>query len=178
MALRTAWSPCVGHGNLAFNRKEGLDTASCAIDGSNNSKRIGPRGRKHNFNEKPLPCTWPVIGCAVSVPALTFLHKCCPNSTKPLPHYSLNIRSLHLEKAKFLLDPSPIIGNPCHSLTNSVAFRRHDWCNPSMWRCQVNFFEIVTVLMLTMRIMLTTVCCRFGSWGLFIKPNIWPLEVT
>ena len=78
----------------------------------------------------------------------------------------------------FLWDPRPIIGNPCHLLTNSVAFRRHDWYNPSMWRCQVNFFEIVTVLMLMMRIMLTTVCCRFGSWGLFIKSNIWPKEVN
>ena len=34
MALRAARTPRVGHRNLAFNRKEGLDTASLAIDGS------------------------------------------------------------------------------------------------------------------------------------------------
>ena len=32
--------------------------------------------------------------------------------------------------------------------------------------------------LLLLLILLTTVCCRFGSWGLFIKPNIWPIEVT
>ena len=38
--------------------------------------------------------------------------------------------------------------------------------------------EVVTVAYVDDEIMLTTVCCRFGSWGLFIKPNIWPIEVT
>ena len=123
MALRTAWSPRVGHSNLAFNRKEGLDTASCAIDGSENKKRTGPRGRKHNFNEKPLPCTWPVIGCAVLVLLWTFLNECCPNPTKPLSQI-------------FLSGPSPIIGNPCHSLTH-WPFSRLYWCDPVVWRCQL-----------------------------------------
>ena len=135
MALRTAWSPRV----TATNRKEGLDTASCAIDGSENSKRIGPCGsdRKHNFNEKPLPCTWSVIGCAVLVLLRTFLHECCPNPTKLLSHYFPNKRNLHLEKARFLLDLSPIIGNPCHSLTHWLPYSRLDWCDPGVWRCQL-----------------------------------------
>ena len=137
MALRTAWSPRVGHSKFAFNRKEGLDTASCAIDGSENKKRTGPRGRKHNFNEKPLDCTWHVIGCAVLVLLWTFLHECCPNPTKPLSRYFPDMRSLHLEKARFLLDPSPTIGNPCYSLTRWLQFIRPDWCDPGVWRCQL-----------------------------------------
>ena len=88
MALRTAWSPRV----TATNRKEGLDTASCAIDGSEKSKRIGPRGRKHDFNEKPLPCTWPVIGCAVSCLRWPF-----STSVVPIPLNLLTLLSQHKE---------------------------------------------------------------------------------
>ena len=34
-----------------------------------------------------------------------------------------------------------------------------------------NLLRLLLLLMLMMRIVLATVCCRFGSWGLDIKPN-------
>ena len=41
----------------------------------------------------------------------------------------------------FLSDPSPIIGNACHSLTFSLThwllFSKLDWCDPGVWRCQL-----------------------------------------
>ena len=45
----------------------------------------------------------------------------------------------------FLSDPSPIIGNACHSLTDSLPnwltdsllFSKLDWCGPGMWRWQL-----------------------------------------
>ena len=41
----------------------------------------------------------------------------------------------------FLSDPSPIIGNACHSLTHSLTdwllFSKLDWCDPGVWRCQL-----------------------------------------
>ena len=75
----------------------------------------------------------------------------------------------------FLSDPSPIIGYPCHSLTHSVTFSRLDWCDPGVWSYS-KLVEVVTVdvyctVVLMMRIVLATVCCRFGSWGLVEKLN-------
>ena len=49
-----------------------------------------------------------------------------------------------------------------NSLTHSVTFSKLDWCNHDVRRC---------LLMLMMRIVSATVCCRFGSWGLVIKLN-------
>ena len=45
----------------------------------------------------------------------------------------------------YLSDPSPIIGYACHSLTDwlthslthSLLFRKLDWCDPGVWRCQL-----------------------------------------
>ena len=37
----------------------------------------------------------------------------------------------------FLSDPSPIIGNACYSLTDSLLFSKLDWCGPGMWRWQL-----------------------------------------
>ena len=34
-----------------------------------------------------------------------------------------------------------------------------------------NLLILLLLLMLMMRIVLAIVCCRFGSWGLFIKLN-------
>ena len=70
----------------------------------------------------------------------------------------------------FLSDPSPIIGNACHSLTNSLTnslpFSKLDWCDPGVWRCQLKTcWGLLLLLMLMMRIVLATVCCRFGNWG-------------
>ena len=42
------------------------------------------------------------------------------------------------------------------------------------WRVKIptqNLLILLLLLMLMMRIVLATVCCRFGSWGLFIKLN-------
>ena len=41
----------------------------------------------------------------------------------------------------FLSDPSPIIGNACqwlpNSLTHWLLFSKLDWCDPGMWRWQL-----------------------------------------
>ena len=72
-----------------------------------------------------------------------------------------------------------------NSLTDSVTFSKLDWCDPGMWRCQLKtcwgcycwwcwcweMWRSLWLLMLVMRIVLATVCCRFRSWGLDIKPN-------
>ena len=34
-----------------------------------------------------------------------------------------------------------------------------------------NLLRLLLLLMLVMRVVLATVCCRFGSWGLVIKLN-------
>ena len=42
------------------------------------------------------------------------------------------------------------------------------------WRVKMptqNLLRLLLLLMLVMRIVLATVCCRFGSWGLVIKLN-------
>ena len=49
-------------------------------------------------------------------------------------------------------------------LTRSVTFSKLDWCDPSL-------LMLLLLLTLIMRIVLATVCCRFGSWGLVIKCN-------
>ena len=37
----------------------------------------------------------------------------------------------------FLSDPSPIIGYACHSLTDALPFSKLVWCDPGMWRYQL-----------------------------------------
>ena len=57
-----------------------------------------------------------------------------------------------------------------HSLTQSLPFNKLDWCDPGVWRCQLNTcwgcywwcWETYW---------LKTVWCRFGSWSLVIKLN-------
>ena len=72
-------------------------------------------------------------------------------------------------------------------VTNSVTFSKLDWCGPGMWRWQLktcwslltdlidvptqNLLRLALLLMLMMKIVLATVCCILGSWGLVIKPN-------
>ena len=48
------------------------------------------------------------------------------------------------------------------------------------WRVRMSTQNLLRLLllMLVMRIVLITGCCRFGSWGLVIKLNIWPKMVT
>ena len=38
---------------------------------------------------------------------------------------------------QFLSDPSPIIGNACQWLTDSLPFSKLDWCDSGMWRWQL-----------------------------------------
>ena len=58
------------------------------------------------------------------------------------------------------------------SVTHSVTFSRLDWCDPGLWRCQLKTcWWCYFVMLLMMRIVLATVCCRFGSWDLVIKQN-------
>ena len=50
------------------------------------------------------------------------------------------------------------------------------WISGAMWAWCVkmptqNLLRLLLLLMLMLRIMLATVCCRFGSWGLIIKQN-------
>ena len=76
----------------------------------------------------------------------------------------------------FLSDPSPIIGYACHWLT--------DWLTDSLTNCRLanlidvpsgvkmptlNLLRLLLLLMLMMRIVLATVCCRFGLWRLVLK---------
>ena len=59
-----------------------------------------------------------------------------------------------------------------HWLPNSVLFSKLYWCNPGVWRCQLETcWGLLLLLMLMMRIVSATVCCRFGSWGLVIKQS-------
>ena len=47
-------------------------------------------------------------------------------------------------------------------------FSRLGWCDPGVWNSR-----LLLLLVLVMRIVLATVWCRFGSWGLLI--NLWAL---
>ena len=71
--------------------------------------------------------------------------------------YRTRVRSLHWQCLSLT-----------HWLTNSVAFSKLDW----PWRVKMsiqNLLRLLLFLMKVMRIVLATVCCRFGSWGLVIK---------
>ena len=67
----------------------------------------------------------------------------------------------------FLSDPSPIIGYPCqwltNSLTDSLLFSRPDlW----PWRVKMttqNLLKLLLLLMLTLKIVLTTYCCSLQA---------------
>ena len=64
----------------------------------------------------------------------------------------------------FLSDPSPIIGNTCHWLTDSLLFSKLDWCDPGMWRRQL-------------KICWSCNCCWWGScWQQFVayfEAGVW-----
>ena len=70
-----------------------------------------------------------------------------------------------------LSDLSMIIDWLCLSLTHSVTFSKLYRCDPGVWRCQLKTGWGCCCCLLMMRMVLATVCCRFGSWGLFIKLN-------
>ena len=73
----------------------------------------------------------------------------------------------------FLWDPSPIMHWQCLSLTDSLTHCRLVNLIDVTLACEdltQNLLRLLLLLMLAMRIMLATVCCRFGSWGLVIKP--------
>ena len=72
----------------------------------------------------------------------------------------------------FLSDPSPIIGYACHSLTNSLTHS----CLVNLIDVPLavkmptqNLLRLLLLLTLMMRIVLATVCCRFGRKGLVVK---------
>ena len=82
---------------------------------------------------------------------------------------------LYLYLFLFLLDPSPIICYPCQWLTQLTDSCLVNLINVTL-ACEDTYsklVEVVTVLMLMMRIMLATVCCSFGNWGLVIKLSFW-----
>ena len=59
-----------------------------------------------------------------------------------------------------------------HSLTHSVLFSKLDRCDPGKVKMPTqNLLRLFLLLMLMMRIMLATVCYRFGSWRLVLKLN-------
>ena len=77
-----------------------------------------------------------------------------------------------IKPRRFLSDPNPIIGYACQWLTDWLIdwlpFSKLDWCDLGVMPTQ-NLLRLLLLLMLMMRIVLATVCCRFGSWGLVIK---------
>ena len=59
-----------------------------------------------------------------------------------------------------------------NSLTHSLPFSKLDWCDPGVWRCLLKIcWGCYCCWWIVMRIVLATVCYRFGSWGLVIKLN-------
>ena len=74
----------------------------------------------------------------------------------------------------FLSDPTPIIAMlVTHSLTDTLTHCCLVNLIDVTLACEdltQNLLRLLLLLMLAMRIMLATVCCRFGSWGLVIKP--------
>ena len=116
-------------------------------------------------NDPHTQLGWLVLTFAQRETVQTICHQCCCHTcVKPCTDFVKT----------FLSDPSPIIGNACHSLTDSLT--------PS---CLVNLIdvtlvcedvnsklvEVVTLLMLMLKNVLTTIWCRFGSWSLVIKLN-------
>ena len=74
----------------------------------------------------------------------------------------------------FLSDPSPIIGNACHSLTDWLTHCRSVNLIDVTLACEdgnSNLLMLLLLLVLMIGIVLATVCCKFGSWGLVIKLN-------
>ena len=66
----------------------------------------------------------------------------------------------------FLWDPSPIMHWQCLSLTDSLTHCRLVNLIDVTLACEdltQNLLRLLLLLMLAMRIMLATVCCRFGS---------------
>ena len=58
-------------------------------------------------------------------------------------------------------------------LTDSLLFSELDWCDPGMRRCLLKacWGCYCCWSLIVMRIVLATVCCRFGNLGLVIKLN-------
>ena len=83
-----------------------------------------------------------VAGTMVASWPAPWLRSKCPNKvllllSPPLHHFPYLMTPLKQIKTLFLSDPSPIIGNACHSLTDSLPFSKLDWCGPGVWRCQL-----------------------------------------
>ena len=85
----------------------------------------------------------------------TMLIQCC------ISHFFLHLLS----------DPSPIIGYACYSLTHSLLFSKLYWCDVWLVKMPTQNLRLLLLPLLMMRIVIATVCCRFGSWGLIIKLN-------
>ena len=56
-----------------------------------------------------------------------------------------------------------------NSLPPSLLFSKLDWYDPGVWRCPLQTYWGFYCCWCW--IVLATVCCRFGSWGLVIKLN-------
>ena len=55
-------------------------------------------------------------------------------------------------------------------LTDSLLFSRLDWCDPCVWRCQLNTcWGCFVLLMFLLRNVLTKVWCRLGSWSFLMS---------
>ena len=93
-----------------------------------------------------------------------FLHqhslRCSTLVKSHLHFYRTWVRSLAMFVSHSLTD----------SLIDSLLFSKLDWCD--VWLVKMptqNLLRLLLLLMLTVRIVLATVCCRLGSWGLIIK---------
>ena len=85
---------------------------------------------------------------------------------------------LHLSRGPYNFQLLPLFIGPesdhgqclsvTHWLTHWLPFRKLHWCDPGL--CQ-NLLRLLQLLILVMKIVLATVCCRFWSWGLVIKLN-------
>ena len=71
----------------------------------------------------------------------------------------------------FLSDPSPIIVLPSQWLINSCLVDLID-LTLACENANSKLVEVVTVLMMKLRNVLTTVWCRFGGWSLVIRLNV------
>ena len=74
-----------------------------------------------------------------------------------------------------LSDPSPIIGNACQWLTDCCLVNLID-VTLACEDANSNLLRLLLFLMLMLRIMLATICYRFGSWRLVLKLNFFRLR--
>ena len=94
---------------------------------------------------------------------LKVLYKVRNQKTKP------NIICFPQFSTLFLSEPSPIMH----------WFSKIDWRHPGVWRCPLKTcWGCFCCWCWLMRIVLATVCCRFGSWGLVSLAVWWNLLVV